>query len=125
MQSLKRDLQKVYKLKTTKENVVDQYGDETGETKNTFRIDKCCMVSVSSTSGTPANLEIGAVVDYDRYITVYHNKYEFNEGDFIFVDVSPVVENDIVTNKPDYIVKKKLATKKGIVSRYGISKVNE
>ena len=52
-------------------------------------------------------------------------KIEIELDKIIKLSYDKILSNDIVTNKPDYIVKKKLATEKGIVSRYGISKINE
>lgn len=91
-------------------------------------------LSVSDTSGTPEELAAGIVPNYDRYITSYDRKFKPTEGNLIFVDVEPLIdekgnlvmrENDEETpvTPPDYMLKKIIDTKMGAVARYGIKKV--
>lgn len=86
---------------------------------------------VSTTSGTPEELAAGIVPNYDRYITSY-KKLDVQEGDMCFVDVEPQLdasgelamkEDSIPVTPPDYRIVKLLVTQKGLVFRYGISKI--
>lgn len=94
-----------------------------------------CTVSVSS--GTPEEISAGIVPDYDRYLTYHRNRYKPSlnlvEGMSVWVDVTPelnengelVMSEDEVTPTvpPDYKLKKILSTKRGIVDRFGITKI--
>lgn len=86
---------------------------------------------VSATSGTPEELAAGIVPNYDRYITSYQ-KLDVQEGDMCFVDVEPQLdangelamkEDSIPVTPPDYRIEKLLVTQKGLVFRYGISRI--
>ena len=86
---------------------------------------------VSATSGTPDEVAAGIVPNYDRYITSY-KKLDVQEGDMCFVDVEPqldasgelvMTDDYIPVTPPDYRIEKLLVTQKGLVFRYGISKV--
>mgnify|MGYP000361964746 CR=1 FL=1 len=94
--------------------------------------------TVSSTAGTPEELAAGIVPTYDRYITRYKNSCcdndtEYEEGMAVWVDKIPqidklgnlVMAEDSITpvTPPDYTFKKILATQRGKVFRYGISKI--
>lgn len=95
--------------------------------------------TVSSTSGTPEEIAAGIVPNYDRYITSYGRDFHPQEGDGIFVDVTPELDADgnlVMLNEagevdpegiepktpPDYILKKIIDTLRGTVARYGIKK---
>ncbi len=94
--------------------------------------------TVSATAGTPEEISAGIVPTYDRYITRYKNSccendIEYEEGMAVWVDNIPqlddsgnlVMEDDRITpvTPPDYTLKKILATQRGKVFRYGISKI--
>ena len=88
---------------------------------------------VSATAGTPEEMSAGIVPTYDRYITSYDRSPDFKETDVFWIDVVPevddngnlVMQEDGVTpvTPPDYILKKIIATQRGKVFRYGISKI--
>lgn len=89
--------------------------------------------TVSATSGTPEELSAGIVPTYERYITSYDRNFKPQEGDLVFVDVDPkldesgnlILSDDGYTpvTPPDYRIEKILDTKRGRVARYGISKI--
>lgn len=89
--------------------------------------------TVSATAGTPEETAAGIVPTYERYITSYDREFKPEEGDLVFVDIEPkinedgnlLLENDGYTPiaPPDYRVKKIIDTKMGKVARYGISKI--
>lgn len=89
--------------------------------------------TVSATAGTPEELAAGIVPTYDRYITSFDRNFKPEEGMAIWVDKIPQIddsENLVMaddgitpTTPPDYTLKKILATQRGKVFRYGISKI--
>ncbi len=91
------------------------------------------LLAVSATSGTPDEIAAGLVPTYDRYITSYDKDFRPQEGDVLWVDVVPDIdENGSLSMKPDgytpvtppdYVLKKVIATQRGIVNRYGISRI--
>ena len=91
------------------------------------------QMSVSATSGTPEELSAGIVPAYDRYITSYDRKFNPKEGDLVYVDIEPILDDngDLIMDSdgytpkisPDYRIEKILDTKQGKVARYGISKI--
>ena len=89
--------------------------------------------TVSSTAGTPEELAAGIVPTYDRYITSFDRNFKPEEGVAGWVDKVPqmddsgnlVMSDDGITpvTPPDYTLKKIIATQRGKVFRYGISKI--
>lgn len=88
------------------------------------------MVTVSRTGGIPAEIYPGIVPDYDRFITAYDGTFSPEEGDLLYVDVSPeldengdlVLSDGIPTVKPDYRVIREIGTAKSCIWRFGIKK---
>lgn len=88
-------------------------------------------LSVSTTKGRPYESRVGLMDNYDRLITAFGHQFDADEGDRVFVDVEPVLDEDgelvledgnpIVA--PDYVVTHKLIKQRGLVDRYGIKKV--
>lgn len=88
--------------------------------------------SVSPTSGTPVEMNFGLLPTYDRYIISYDKKFSPTEGTFLYVDRIPEINangslkldgtSGEPTVKPDYILKRIMATQKGELIRYGINK---
>lgn len=91
------------------------------------------LLAVSATSGTPDEIAAGLVQTYDRYITSYYKDFRPQEGDVLWVDTVPEIDDagnlrlksDGYTpvTPPDYVLKKVIATQRGLVNRYGISKI--
>lgn len=88
-------------------------------------------LSVSPTSGTPAEMNFGLLPTYDRYVISYDRNFKPEEGTYLYVDKTPELDADgnLVLNesgepsvKPDYILKRIAYTLRGVVSRYGINK---
>ena len=126
MRSRVRDRQKVWFVTVTEKKVgidtVQEYGKPIMK-----------RMAVSATSGTPEELSAGIVPTYDKYITSYDRKFNPKEGDLVYVDIEPildengnlVMDSDGYTPQisPDYRIEKILDTKQGKVARYGISKI--
>lgn len=124
MRTFKRQNQKIWFTRVTEKNVgidkVKVYAKPFME-----------QLPVSATSGTPEEIAAGVVPNYDRYITS-HKKLDVQEGDMCFVDVEPKLdasgelamkEDSIPVTPPDYRIVKLLVTQKGLVFRYGISRI--
>lgn len=89
--------------------------------------------TVSATAGTPEETAAGIVPTYDRYITSYDRNFEPEEGMAVWVDKIPQIDDlgylvmaedeKTPVTPPDYVLKKILATQRGKVFRYGISKI--
>lgn len=88
-------------------------------------------LSVSPTSGTPAEMNFGLLPTYDRYVISYDRNFKPEEGTYLYVDKTPELDADgnLILNesgepsvKPDYILKRIAYTLRGVVSRYGINK---
>ncbi len=89
--------------------------------------------TISPNSGTPEEIAAGIVPTYDRYITSFDRDFKPEEGMVVWVDNVPrlddsgnlVMTEDGITpvTPPDYVLKKMLATQRGKVFRYGISKI--
>ena len=89
--------------------------------------------TVSATAGTPEEIAAGIVPTYDRYITSFDRDFKPEEGNLVFVDIEPVLddsgnlvmEDDGITptTPPDYTLKKIIDSQKSKVARYGISKI--
>lgn len=90
--------------------------------------------SVSSTSGSPAEMNFGILPTYDRYMISYDRNFKPVEGMYLYIDKTPELDDNgmLVLNesneptvKPDYILDRIYDTKKGELARYGIKKVSD
>lgn len=91
-------------------------------------------MSVSSTSGSPAEMNFGLLPTYDRYMISYDRNFHPVEGTYLYVDKTPEVDcctDELVLNnngepnvKPDYILDRIYDTQKGVLARYGIRKIS-
>ena len=129
MRSRGRDRQKVWFVTVNEKKVgidtVLEYNDPVIEKK----------MSVSSGTGQPGQVSAGLVVDYDREITSYDKilRGVIREGDAVFVDVEPQLNDDgtltigddgyTPVTPPDYRISAIFSTQKGDVDVFGIKKV--
>ena len=128
MRSRGRDRQKIWFVTVTEKKVgidtVQEYG------KPIMR-----RLSVSAGTGQPGQVSAGLVVDYDREITSYDKTLRgvIREGDAVFVDVKPQMNEDgtltmgddgyMPITPPDYRISAIFFTQKGDVDVFGIKKV--
>lgn len=123
----RRGQQKIFQTEETQVDKLDQYGDKTGEKITTYTIKATYKASVSVFEREPLVVSSGVVADYDRVITLYkkynQSRPNIKEGDRFFIDVKPIIENDKITNEPDYVVTKDITTEKGQVYRYRLEKL--
>ena len=129
MRSRRRDRQKIYFVAVTEKKV----GIDTAQEYNDPVIKK--KMSVSSGTGQPGQVSAGLVVDYDREITSYDKTLRgvIREGDAVFVDVEPQLNDDgtltmgddgyTPVTPPDYRISAIFSTQKGDVDVFGIKKV--
>lgn len=92
-------------------------------------------MAVSSGTNMPGQVSAGLVVDYDREITSYDKTLRgvIQEGDAVFVDVEPQLNEDgtltmgddgyTPVTPPDYRISAIFSTQKGKVDVFGIKKV--
>ena len=129
MRSRGRDRQKIYFVTVTEKKVgidtVQEYNDPVIEKK----------MAVSSGTGQPGQVSAGLVVDYDREITSYDKTLRgvIREGDAVFVDVEPHLNDDgtltmgddgcTPVTPPDYRISAIFSTQKGDVDVFGIKRV--
>ena len=129
MRSMLRDRQAIYFSIVTEKKVgidtVQEYNDPVIEKK----------MAVSSGTGQPGQVSAGLVVDYDREITSYDKTLRgvIREGDAVFVDVEPQLNDDgtlamgddgyTPVTPPDYRISAIFKTQKGNVDVYGIKKI--
>lgn len=127
MRSRLRDRQKIYFVSVAEKKVgidtVQEYGKPIKK-----------KMSVSSGTGQPGQLSAGLVVDYDREITSYDKTLRgvIREGDAVFVDVEPQLNEDgtltmgddgyTPVTPPDYRISAIFKTQKGSVDILGIKK---
>ena len=128
MRSRGRDRQKIWFVTVTEKKVgidtVQEYG------KTIMR-----RLAVSSGTGQPGQVSAGLVVDYDREITSYDKTLRgvIREGDAVFVDVEPQLNEDgtltmgddgyTPVTPPDYRISAIFSTSKGNVDVFGIKRV--
>ena len=128
MRSPVRDRQKVWFSTITEKKVgidtVQEYGKPIMK-----------KMAVSSGTGQPGQVSAGLVVDYDREITSYDKTLRgvIREGDAVFVDVEPQLNDDgtltmgddgyTPVTPPDYRISAIFSTQKGDVDVFGIKRV--
>ena len=92
-------------------------------------------MTVSPTSGMPAELNFGLLPTYDRYMISYDRNFHPTEGTYLYVDKTPEIDistgnlvldsHDEPAVKPDYILDRVYDTQKGVLARYGIRKTSD
>lgn len=125
MRGYKRQKQNVYISKVSE-------GLDGIDTITKYNKPELYKLSVSATSGTPEELSAGIVPSYDRYITSFNRNFKPEEGYVLWIEVTPQLddngelildEDDVPVIKPDYRLTKILDTQRGMIARYGISKI--
>lgn len=126
MRNLKRQQQQTWWCKTTEQrngiDIVVRYSKP-----------EMHFLTSSSTSGNNEETSAGLVLSYDKILTSFDRNFRPCEGDMVFVDIDPELNEDgnlslledgvTPVTFPDYRLIKVLDTKKGIVSRYGIQRI--
>jgi hypothetical protein len=107
MRSLERNKQTIYyALYDDKIPVLDEYGNDTGQTQPGYHNPVKLRARVSPNKGEANTEAFGLTADYDRVISTT-DTLPLTETSILWVDTIPLLENDGSTKTPhDYAVKK-------------------
>ena len=94
-----------YSLYLGKVAVVDQEGNETGETKPSFSTPVRMKANISASSGDAQVEQFGTAISYDRVIVTEEMDCPIDENSVLCVESSPSYDSD-GNLKYDYIVTK-------------------
>lgn len=94
-----------YCLYKGKKSVVDENGDETGETQIVYSDPISFMANISPATGNTSVEQFGNSLQYDKVIVIDDASCPIDEYTALFIDKSPVFDSDGVPLF-DYIVKK-------------------
>lgn len=101
MRDLRRNQIKVYYSNYEKSTeLIDEYGNSTGQYEITYSEPEMIMISVSASKGSIDNQPFGNLLDYDRVLITSNMNCNIDENTVLWID-------KLDTEKPhDYIVKK-------------------
>ena len=109
-----------YVLYKGKEPVVDEYGNETGESKVAYESPVSMKASISSAFGSSQIEQFGSLDTYDKVIITHDMKCPIDENSVLFIDKEPAYMAD-GTPLYDYVVKRVARSLNNI--SYAVSKV--
>jgi hypothetical protein len=106
MRSLERNKQTIYyALYGVKSPVLDEFGNDTGETTIGYGNPVKFKIRVSPSKGETEETAFGKMLDYDRVMYTADKTFPINENTKLFIDSVPVINEDgSSTSKPDYKV---------------------
>ena len=105
-----------------KEELIDDYGNKTGEYAVIYSKPVKCKGNISAAQGEIQNRQFGNSESYDKVIALCNTSIPIDEYAILWVDTLPVINTDGTTETPhDYIVKK--VAKSLNVTSLAISKV--
>lgn len=111
-----------YATYVRKEEIIDEYGNKTGEYEVIYGKPVKYKANISAEQGEIQSRQFGDSVVYDRVIVICDD-IPIDEFSILWIDTPPVLNEDGTTNTPhDYIVKK-VANSLNVKS-IAISKVN-
>lgn len=119
-----RNMRKIYYSKIAyKEELKDEYGNNSGEYEVIYTNPVRCRGNVSSAQGEVQTRQFGDSESYDKVIVLDNIDIPIDEYSILWVDTLPIINDDGTTDTPhDYIVKK-VARSLNSVS-IAVSKVN-
>lgn len=109
-----------YLLYEGKTPIQDEDGNETGESKVSYKAAVSMRANVSAASGSAQVEQFGSFVSYDKVIVTDDLSCPIDENTVLFVDKQPVYAND-GTPLYDYVVKRVAKSLNSI--SYAVSKV--
>ncbi len=126
MRSASRERQKVwFSRKTEKQDGID--------TIEVYDKPAMKLLAVSVGTGFPTEIAAGIVPDYDRTVTSYDKNFQPLEGDVLWVDREPELDEEgnikleddeaTPTVPPDYIIKRIEQSQKSLTVKYRIVKI--
>ena len=90
-----------------KEELVDEYGNKTGEYEVIYSNPMLCRANVSAAQGEMQSRQFGDSESYDKVIVLNNVDIPIDEYSILWVDSLPNINDDNATDTPhDYIVKK-------------------
>lgn len=111
-----------YALYAGKKQMLDEYGNLTGEYEITYTNPIAGRANISAAKGETQYRQFGENEQYDKVILIDDTAPQIDEYSILWVDTTPDIKEDGTTNTPhDYIVKK--VAKSLNVTSLAISKV--
>lgn len=96
-----------YALYNSHEEIVDEYGNRTGQYSVSYSVPKKISANISAANGEMQIREFGESESYDKVIVLDDVNTPIDEYTILWVDTPPLLNNDGSTETPhDYIVKK-------------------
>lgn len=96
-----------YAIYNNKSEIVDEYGNKTGEYEVIYNNPIKCRGNISSAQGETLSRQFGDSESYDKVIVLDNMDIQINEHSILWVDNLPIIKDDGTTDTPhDYIVKK-------------------
>ena len=112
-----------YALYDKKEEIVDDYGNATGQYEVLYSNPIKVYGNISAAKGEIQSRQFGESESYDKVIILGDVNIPINEYSILWVDSFPIINDNDTTNTPhDYIVKKVARSLNGV--SIAISKVN-
>jgi hypothetical protein len=109
-----------YLLYERKSLILDDDGNETGESKVSYKAAVSMRANVSAASGSAQVEQFGSFVSYDKVIITDELSCPIDENTVLFIDKEPVYADD-GTPLYDYVVKRVAKSLNSI--SYAVSKV--
>ena len=116
MRCMARNKTKFYFASYTGETeIVDEYGNRTGEYEISYSNPNECFGNVSAAQGEMQSRQFGESVSYDKVIVLDDKNTPIDEYAILWVDTLPHLNEDGTTDTPhDYIVKRVARSLNGV-----------
>ena len=112
-----------FAVHTGESEIIDEYGNSTGEYSLTYGNPVKMSGNVSAAQGEMQNRQFGESESYDKVIVLDNPKIPINEYSILWVDTLPHLNDDGTTETPhDYVVKRVARSLNSL--SIAISKVN-
>ena len=98
-----RDL--YYALYEGKKEITDEYGNKTGEYEVIYSKPIRCRANISAAQGEVQSRQFGDSESYDKVIVLDEVNTPINEYSVLWVDVTPLINEQGEVTPHDYIVK--------------------
>ena len=95
-----------YALFNSKTELKDEDGRFTGDYKLNYSNPICAMANISGAKGEVTTRQFGEEITYDKVVVMDNPRTEIDEYAVMWIDRTPVLEQDGSTSTPyDYVVK--------------------
>ena len=89
-----------------KEELIDEYGDKTGEYEVIYGNPVKCKGNISAAQGEIQSRQFGDSESYDKVIVLNNVNIPIDEYAILWVDTLPSLTDDKTSTPHDYIIKK-------------------